>query len=475
MKIVKSLLLGSAAGLVALSGAQAADLPVKAKPVQYVKICSLYGAGFYYIPGTDTCLKVGGYVRAETNIQMGGSGSVPGTLWLDNRNTFVQDWRTRAAITLDARSQTEYGTLRSYTFISSTSDNSGTSNSAAPAPNNSSGSSGYVRLYAPVAFIQFAGFTFGKTDTFFNFDGMPYTNTTVYWGTNEGGNGVHVWAYTAQFGNGFSASLSLEDPAASRNGIANNVWGGAQTVGYADQAWPDLVANLRVDQPWGSAQVMGAIHDIRASDIAGVGGTHPGDETGFAIGAGAKLNLPTGKGDFITGQLTYTEGALRYITGNNGTGTAQYILNGLATAAVVPTSGAIGNVWDAVVVPGNTLSLTKGWSLTMGAQHQWNANWKTSLWGDYGKLEYSSASSLVLCGAAAACATASANWSLWQIGSRTVWTPVANLDLSLEVVYNSMQSGWKTGTAAFTPLGAVIPSDQDWWSGMIRVQRNFYP
>src|SRR6185437_3910931 len=52
MKMVKSLLLGTAAGLVAIAGAQAADLPVKAKPVQYVKICSLYGAGFYYIPGT---------------------------------------------------------------------------------------------------------------------------------------------------------------------------------------------------------------------------------------------------------------------------------------------------------------------------------------------------------------------------------------------------------------------------------------
>ena len=65
MKMVKSLLLGSAAGLVAVAGAQAADLPVKAKPVQYVKICSLYGVGFYYIPGTDMCLKIGGWVRAE--------------------------------------------------------------------------------------------------------------------------------------------------------------------------------------------------------------------------------------------------------------------------------------------------------------------------------------------------------------------------------------------------------------------------
>ena len=59
-------LLGSAAGLVAVAGAQAADLPVKAAPVQYVKICSLYGVGFYYIPGTDMCIKIGGWVRAET-------------------------------------------------------------------------------------------------------------------------------------------------------------------------------------------------------------------------------------------------------------------------------------------------------------------------------------------------------------------------------------------------------------------------
>src|SRR5260221_3760461 len=65
MKMVKSLLLGTTAGLVAVAGAQAADMPVKAAPVQYVKICSLYGDGFYYIPGTDICLKVGGYVRGE--------------------------------------------------------------------------------------------------------------------------------------------------------------------------------------------------------------------------------------------------------------------------------------------------------------------------------------------------------------------------------------------------------------------------
>ena len=64
----KNILLGCTAAFVAVAGAQAADLPVKAKPVEYVKICSIYGAGFFYIPGTDTCIKIGGWVRAESRL-----------------------------------------------------------------------------------------------------------------------------------------------------------------------------------------------------------------------------------------------------------------------------------------------------------------------------------------------------------------------------------------------------------------------
>ena len=73
MKMVKSLLLGSAAGLVAVAAAQAADLPVKAKPVQYVKICTLYGDGFYYIPGTDICIKFAGYIRSDYGYNVNGA------------------------------------------------------------------------------------------------------------------------------------------------------------------------------------------------------------------------------------------------------------------------------------------------------------------------------------------------------------------------------------------------------------------
>ncbi len=223
MKMVKSLLLGAAAGLVGVAGAQAADLPVKAKPVQYVKICSLYGAGFYYIPGTDTCIKIGGFVRAEVNFNAGGSFAV-----IDGAGDFDSDrpanfrhWRTRAGVTFDTRSQTEYGTLRSY-FIMATRPRRQQPvrrrrcrrhlrrHRRRQQPGGA-GRAPYTRLWSNAAFIQFAGFTAGKTASFFDFDLQPYSNQTNFWGSNHGGGGIEVFAYTAQFGNGLSASIAAEN------------------------------------------------------------------------------------------------------------------------------------------------------------------------------------------------------------------------------------------------------------------------
>src|SRR6516165_10220821 len=116
MKMVKSLLLGSAAGLVAVSAGQAADLPVKAKPVEYVKVCSLYGAGFYYIPGTDTCIKIGGFLRTEVNVHAFGSFStfLAGGNALQTRTEDDYVARARGSLTADVREQSSYGTLRAY-------------------------------------------------------------------------------------------------------------------------------------------------------------------------------------------------------------------------------------------------------------------------------------------------------------------------------------------------------------------------
>src|SRR5437764_1705848 len=115
MKMVKSLLLGSAAGLVAATAGQAADLPVKAKPVEYVKICSLYGAGFYYMPGTDTCIKFGGYLRADV-WAIGGDYGFRQGLNQGSNNRLTNYWgeRARFDMTVDTRTATEYGVVRTY-------------------------------------------------------------------------------------------------------------------------------------------------------------------------------------------------------------------------------------------------------------------------------------------------------------------------------------------------------------------------
>src|SRR5262245_12264344 len=120
MKPVKSLLLLSVAGLMTVPGAKAADLPVKAAPVEYVKVCSLYGAGFFYIPGTDTCLKVGGYLRAD---HIYGAGSAAGyymsTPAAQQTRTSgdMYSYRARLNLTTDFRTQSDYGTIRAYAAL----------------------------------------------------------------------------------------------------------------------------------------------------------------------------------------------------------------------------------------------------------------------------------------------------------------------------------------------------------------------
>src|ERR1700760_4257601 len=108
MKLLKSSLLGSAAAFAAVGAAHAADLPVKkAVPIEYVRVCSAYGAGFFYIPGTDTCLRLSGRARLEGGYQAsytrqnGNGGDTSG-------------YQGRLRINLDARTQTAYGTLRAF-------------------------------------------------------------------------------------------------------------------------------------------------------------------------------------------------------------------------------------------------------------------------------------------------------------------------------------------------------------------------
>src|SRR3954451_15215124 len=170
MITTRTLILGSAAGLIAMSGAQAADLPVKAKAVEYVRICSLYGAGFFYIPGTDTCIKLGGYLRVDTTFNGAVYGGPAYNGDLGQRNRYFDSFfsRSRMAITVDTRTATEYGVVRTFGQGDFQFNNvAGTTNptvlTAAGTNSNllSGAGGGYVAV--EMVFIQFAGFTFGKS------------------------------------------------------------------------------------------------------------------------------------------------------------------------------------------------------------------------------------------------------------------------------------------------------------------------
>ena len=190
-----------------------------------MKICSLYGDGFYYIPGTDTCLKMGGYVRVQAEYNMGGGGvpvgdSAGGEL---SQGRFTRDltndinYRVRGAISWDVRQQTEYGTLRTYIRFG--------------AENTTPKATGGGTTFSPFwdrAFIQFAGFTVGRSQSFFDLFtyGGAYSYHNVRVSGDTGASGQNLWAYTAQFGNGFSGTLSLEDPATRKGGTVDLATGG---------------------------------------------------------------------------------------------------------------------------------------------------------------------------------------------------------------------------------------------------------
>src|SRR4051794_14704433 len=301
MKMVKSLILGSAAGLLAMSGAQAADLPVKAKAVEYVRICSLYGAGFWYIPGTDTCMKIGGYLRVDTTFNGGiydapaWSGSFGGgDRFYDRINS-----RSRMALTVDTPTATEYGVVRTFAQGDFQFNNFGTQNGNTPSSGvaggigsaGSSGNTGFLTagqlsglngsllnnpgggyVAVEMAFIQFAGFTFGKSASAYAtpWHGYPGNNSSFLLGGHDTVTGVNNIQYSAQFGNGVSGTIGLDDPTVfNRTALYNLSTGlggnGLGTDAYGGFVAPDLVGNIRIDQAWGLFQLSGALHDVNAS------------------------------------------------------------------------------------------------------------------------------------------------------------------------------------------------------------------
>ncbi|MBF9235542.1 porin [Microvirga alba] len=436
MKLVKSLLLGTVAGLAAVAGAQAADLPAKkAAPVEYVRVCSTYGAGFFYIPGTETCLRVGGRVRAD---------------YVYGEPRFrAQDaigFRARGRIQADARTATAYGLLRTFVRFEIT-RSSGT-------PFGATGGIGN-NPQVQEAFVQFGGLTAGRVVTFFDNGDLP----TGHMGTLRFSDSpdVDLLAYTFTFGNGFSATVSLEDGLERRdNGF---IAGGprANALVYAGQRVPDVVANVKYTGTWGTAQLSGAAHQLRAANLVTIAGftDNPDTEYGFAVQGNVGINLPMlAPGDALWLNAVYANGALGYITGgsSNTLGTGDLVA-GLVDGFVNPLTGNIQR--------------GRGWSIAGGLRHYWTPQIRQNVFGSYARFEYGRGASAIN---AAGITTGLADATEWRVGTNVFWQPVSGFDIGVEALYVNLDP---RGRQLLVPGTNITKSSDHAWEGRLRVQRDF--
>jgi hypothetical protein len=472
MKMVKSLFLGSAAGLVAIAGAQAADLPVKAKPVEYVKICTLYGDGFYYIPGTDTCLKVGGYVRAdyaynaETNTVeysgVNGAQDRSGT-----RNAYTT--RHRLNIQLDARTQTGYGTLRAFESLHV----------------ENRGQGGATNVVVPVvqrAFIQWVGFTFGHTSSFTDNagslgDGGMRSLFQSHVESTQSANGINQIAYTWELGNGITLNVGADEQRAnslSNLSVNTAVVGTTIASNRTGEEHPSPWVALRVNQAWGKASVAFIAQENRATyyttavpaigpacPVGAQSGTtqcfYPDDTWGWAVKAGAEFNMNM-----------ISPGDRFAIFGNYSEGYSQMAASNLATPGLFGAGGAAGTlgtialgwVTDGVFLNGGQIEQTTVWTAGGAYEHFWSPQFSSSVYGGIAVVDYNAAvvNSGTFCKAAGVTPLSGQlcdpSFRLWQVGTHQDWFPVPGFRLAVDVMYTRIE----TAMAGLVRLGPVVPA-----------------
>ena len=519
---VKSLILGSAAGFFAMAGAQAADLPVKAKAVEYVRVCSLYGAGFFYIPGTDTCIKIGGYLRVDATF----NGSIydqaawSGDLGQGNRYRDYFAARSRMALTVDTRTATEYGVVRTFgqaDFQFTTLGNSTTNPSvlaAAPTSTSVFNNPGEGYTAVEMVFIQFAGFTFGKSASGYAkpWHGYPGNNTSFLLGGHDTVTGVNNIQYTAQFGNGVSGTIGLDDPSVFNRTSVYNLSTGLSAAGttgsaYASVHSPDVVGNIRVDQAWGLFQLSAALHEVNASYNSLTAGTaaptalseisgHPDTKWGGSVMAALQFkNLPTGAGDDIKIDAKYAKGDTKNVISTSASSPNFSMFGGSGRAGAYQSIG-FGATTDGVYLPvasGGTgdIKLTTAYGIRGAFNHNWDPQWSTSLFGSASAVryggnagdinsamgQYCAAYNASNAGAKSADYSCNPNYNVYQIGLVTRRTPVKNLTFSGEVQYMRLDQNF-TGTSVLAvsapkPTTVYEYKDLNTVSLNVRAQRNF--
>ena len=483
MTLFKSLLLGSAAGIVAIAGASAADLPSKkAAPATYVKICDAYGAGFFYIPGTDTCVKVGGYVRVDydyrparknttaPNNATTASDSTHAPTYITNTavtDTSTSGFYNRGTVQLDARTPTSMGVARTFMALRE---------ETGSGPQAKSGSQPSLEA----AFVQWAGFTAGQAAQPFSFMSSWAYNTQYWTGWPSG---VRQLTYTGVLGGGFSVTAGITDAhnyntvSTAAKDLTNGV--AAKTEGLDTPGYNGIiyVGNVRYDQAWGSVQVMGAAHtggDLSSGPAVQDGTVYGGNTTatsgvgtkksGYAVGAGVAINLPMlAAGDRIELTAVY----------------AQRLSNFLADAGVNnPSSAAYGT--NPIGGPGVAFNDANGISVGAQLRHYWTSELRSQFYASYTtrKMNDSVATTnngttqalASVGGAAGALVGASAN--AYGLGTALIYSPAKDFDIGLELNY--LRGSWNQIAAAskFGALATAGVSASNLVS-KLRIQRNF--
>ena len=509
MKMIKSLVVGSVAGLIAVGGAQAGDLPLKTKAVEYVRICSPYGAGFYYIPGTDTCIKLGGFLRADVLVNSNSvdTGNVNGPAGAQNRFTNAYTWRGRGTLTLDTRTSTEYGVVRTFfeerfnwTDDSYTGTRTGSTVysqlgvTGASAPNNANAGAvagGTFGLYN--AYIQFAGFTIGKLYSQFSTPWRNYPGNNFDGLVGGGGSdtGVSQFTYTAEFRQGVSAAISVQDQVPTYQAGVNNLSAGGFFGGnnYAGTAAPDIVGMVRVDQAWGQFQASIAAHD---NHVAYYGATeptgHPDDVWGWAAQLGLTIkNIPTGSGDVINISGVYTDGATRYNIQDLATAYGAVELYGSTSNPVAYQSLALQAAPDSVFAAGTAQQLIQTWGMRGAYTHYWSADWNSSVYGAYAAVHYNTTAKTLICStpglgfdvaAGAGLTTCNPDYNIGQIGFITRWIPVKDLMFSADLTWSHIDTkmaGLLTTSDAGIgkPLAPYEMKSEESVLLLLRAQRNW--
>jgi hypothetical protein len=408
----KSLILGAGLATVAISGSYAADLPM-AEPVEYVKVCDTYGKGYFYIPGTDTCLKVSGLVRMDAKWE-----EDDGTVG-EAGNDFYTD--VRARLQVDARSETEWGTVRSFIEYEGRSD-TGTEYS-----------SGAQTMNVRQAFIQFAGITAGKLSRSL-YDFVPYKIIGDAFSDEQ----VNTVAYTASFGEGFEATIGLEDKYfRARPATVTGEDG-------LDQTFPNGIAALVVKQAWGDAKISAAIQDNEGDRDVG----EDGDSVGWAVQAGLSVNLPTAnKGSKVWVQGAYGEGATSYLGGEDFNGNFRNFRFG--------TTGANTLIVDQSLTTDGDLENVEAFSVGGGVDYFWSKTVNSHLLVFYTEFDRPDNATTAL---------GAADFDFFFVEANTFWSPVTNLELGLAVQYGNLD--------ADTPV-VLNNGEDDQFAVVGRVARTF--